>query len=125
MVEELGSSGVALPSLGRIVLYESKNGDGILSPAVVLRTRATTDPAIIERWGPDPDGTLSGNGRPEGLVAELPTDLHVDLLVHGLGGDYREYNVPHPSVDTDKGWPTDDPSEKSETARTWTWPPRV
>lgn len=113
-------SGVALPTLGRIVIYESKNGDGIKSPAVVLRTRATTDPAIIDRWGPGPDGTLSGVGKPDGLVAELPTDLHVDLLVHGLGGDYREYNVPHVSSDVDHSAHPDSP-----TARTWDWPQQV
>lgn len=120
MAKELTDTGVAIPSLGRIVLYESKNGDGIKSPAIVLRTRSTTDPALIERWGPGPEGTLSGVGKPDGLVAELPTDLHVDLLVFGLGGDYREYNVPHPSVDDE---PTGE--GKSETARTWDWPPHI
>lgn len=108
MAEELDKSGVALPSLGRIVLYESRTGDGIKSPAIVLRTRATTDPAIIERWGAGIDSTLSGVDRPQSLVAELPDDLTVDLLVHGLGGDYREYAVPHGSG-----------------ARTWDWPPRI
>lgn len=115
-------SKMMLPTLGRIVIYESKNGDGIKSPAIVLRTRGTTDSAIIERWGPRPDGTISGVGRPDGLVAELPDDLTVDLLVFGLGGDYREYAVPHSSLVKDTvGMPKD----MSITSRTWEWPSRV
>lgn len=97
-----------IPTVGRIVHYQSKHGDGVLSPAVVLRTRATTVPGVIDRWGPSPDGTVSGVGRPDGLVPVLPDDLTVDLLVHGLGGDYREYAVPN--EDAPGGW---------------TWPPRV
>lgn len=97
------------PSIGRIVHYVSKMGDGIVSPAIVLRTRETTNLDVINRWGPGPEGTVSGKGRPADLVAELPTDGHVDLLVHGLGGDYREFNVP---------W------SEEPLARTWSWPPR-
>lgn len=84
----------ANPDLNQLVIYESKMGDGIVSPAVVLRTQATTNMKVIERWGPTPEGTLSGKGRPEALVPQLEFE-HVDLLVHGLGGDYREYNVPY------------------------------
>lgn len=98
------------PSIGRIVIYSSKLGDGIVSPAIVLRTRATTNLDVIERWGPGPEGTLSGKGRPAELVAELPDDTTVDLLVHGLGGDYREFAVPY----ADTGTPG-----------SWAWPPRV
>lgn len=82
------------PQLAETVIYESKNGDGILTPAIVLRTVDTTNADVIERWGPAPDGTLSGKGRPPELVAELEDDFHVDLLCHGLGGDYREFNIP-------------------------------
>ena len=98
------------PTIGRIVHYNSKNGDGIISPAIVLRTRETTNLEVIERWGPSPDGTLSGKGRPAALIAELPDDFTIDLLAHGLGGDYREFCIPF-----------------SETAApgTWSWPPRV
>ena len=98
------------PTIGRIVHYSSKLGDGIVSPAVVLRTRATTNLDVIERWGPGPDGTASGKGRPAELVAELPDDTTIDLLVHGLGGDYREYAVPF-SPEPAPG--------------TWSWPPRA
>lgn len=84
-------------TVGRIVHYVSRNGDGITSPAVVLRTRESTNLDVIERWGyqANSDGTLSGKGRPADLVPELPDDETVDLLVHGLGGDYREYAVPY------------------------------
>ena len=97
------------PDIGRIVHYSSKMGDGIVSPAMVLRTRATTNLEVIERWGPGPDGTLSGKGRPVDLVAELPDEMTVDLLVHGLGGDYREFCI---GYDADGGpgtwrWHTD------------------
>lgn len=105
---------VATP--GRIVLYHSKKGDGISSPAIVLRTRATTNAEVIERWGNKPDGTLSGTSRPAELVAELPDDETIDLLVHGLGGDYREYAVPF-------AFPTPDVTEPAP--GTWSWPPRV
>jgi hypothetical protein len=95
-------------AIGRIVHYESKLEDGIISPAMILRTRDTTDLEIIERWGPSPDETPGGKGRPAELVAELPDDQTVDLLVHGLGGDYREYCVP-----------------EGRGPRTWRWPERV
>jgi len=105
------------PTVGRIVHYHSKLGDGIVSPAIVLRTRATTNLDVIERWGPGPEGTLSGTGRPAALVPELPDDSTVDLLVHGLGGDYREFCVPE----------TDAPAPGSKHGAypgRWSWPPR-
>lgn len=105
------------PTVGRIVHYVSRNGDGIVTPAIVLRTRASTNLEIIERWGANPDGTLSGNGRPDGLVPELPDDLTVDLLCHGLGGDYREYAVPF----EDNIMVTCE----AQTPRTWHWPERA
>lgn len=98
------------PTVGRIVHYCSKNGDGVISPAVVLRTRESTVPGVIDRWGPSPDGTLSGVGRPAGLVAVLPDDTTLDLLAHGLGGDYREYAIPY---------------AETPTPGHWSWPPRA
>lgn len=103
-------------TVGRIVHYHSKKGDGIVSPAIVLRTRESTNADVIERWGNKPDGTLSGKSRPDELVAELPNDETVDLLVHGLGGDYREYAVPF-------AYPTPDVQEPAP--GTWSWPPRA
>lgn len=125
------------PLLGDIVIYASERNDGVLSPALVLRTRATSIPGLIEKWPTQAlidarqaaiDGedflfegsreemdavheeyhrvremiangeevqhlTLSGKGRPAEIEPELPAG-HLDLLVHGLGGDYRRYNVP-------------------------------
>lgn len=99
---------VTKPHPGYPVLYVSKidNGPGndVVSPAVVLRTRATTVPEVIDRWGPeprtvhsesDPEVTHETTARPEGVPTVLPDDYTVDLLVHGLGRDYREYGVPH------------------------------
>jgi hypothetical protein len=107
-VDEAGDQyPVATPSLGRIVLYRSKNGDGVLSPAIVLRTRSTTIAKIAERWAGAETAPFSGVGRPSSFIAELPDDLTLDLLVHGLGGDYREYAIPFAS--------TSDPG-------TWCWP---
>lgn len=95
------------PTIGRIVIYKSKidNGPGndVLSPAMVIRTRDTTVAAVIDRWGPEPetvdsaidDTTHETAARPEGVIAELPDDLTVDLVVFGLGKTYREYGVQH------------------------------
>lgn len=109
------------PTIGRIVHYRSKidNGPGndVLNPAVVIRTRATTVPAVIDRWGSqprtvasasDPTVTHETTARPEDFVAELPDETTVDLVVFGLGGDYREYAVP---MGTGRGQ--------------WSWPERV
>lgn len=90
--------------LGSHVLYRSKidNGEGneVSSPAIVIRTKSTTVAAVVERWAATPqlleatDGTtVETAGRPEGFVAELADDRHVDLVVFGLGKTYREYNI--------------------------------
>lgn len=113
------------PSVGRIVHYVSKMGDGIVSPAIVLRTRASTRLDVIERWGPGPEGTVSGKGRPPELVPELPDDTTVDLLVHGLGGDYREYAVQQYDYNDPPNGGEDNSARCGEQApRTWHWPER-
>lgn len=94
------------PKIGDSVIYKSKidNGPGnnVYSPAVVIRTRDYCVPAVVDRWGPEPTTVVSlsdpgvthqTSARPEGVLALLPDDDTVDLLVHGLGKDYREYAV--------------------------------
>lgn len=106
------------PTLGRIVIYKSKidNGPGndVLSPAVIIRTRETTVAPVIARWGPgphtvvsasDPDVTHEAAPRPESVVAELPDDWTVDLVVFGLGQTYREYAVGHGDDRGQWEWP--------------------
>lgn len=109
------------PTLGRIVHYKSKidNGPGndVISPAMVVRTRETSVPAVIDRWGPeprtvvpksDPNITHETAPRPEGVVAELPDDYTVDLVVFGLGKTYREYGVIQGSEHGQWSWPPRD-----------------
>lgn len=106
------------PTIGRIVVYRSKidNGPGndVLSPAVVIRTRDTCVPAVSQRWGPEPHTVVSvgdasvthwTTSRPDGVVDLLPDDTTVDLLVHGLGRDYREYGVTQGSGLGQWDWP--------------------
>lgn len=106
MSQLLDDQGVALPILGEQVIYKSKidNGPGndVYSPAVVIRTKSTCVPAVIDRWGPEPTTVTSASdpavthqtsARPAGVLAMLPDAGTVDLLVHGLGKDYREYAV--------------------------------
>lgn len=103
------------PTIGRIVIYTSKidNGPGndVKSPAMVIRTRETTVPAVLERWGPEPTVVGSGDvthetaARPASFVAELPDDDTVDLVVFGLGKTYREYGVPRGGGRGEWAWP--------------------
>lgn len=94
------------PSLGDRVIYKSKidNGPGndVFSPATVIRTKDTCVEAVSKRWGPEPRTVTSASdpavthettSRPEGVLDVLPDDTTVDLVVHGLGKDYREYAV--------------------------------
>jgi hypothetical protein len=105
------------PTIGRIVVYTSHVGDGITSPAIVLRTVASTKQDILDAYegagtvepvvpGGEAHETIE---RPEGL-GPLDDAMHVDLLVHGLTKDYRKYNVPR-SVSGAPG--------------SWDWPERV
>lgn len=107
-----------LPTIGRIVIYKSKidNGPGndVLSPAVVIRTRETCVEAVSKRWGPEPRTVHSASepavthettARPSEVADVLPDDMTVDLVVHGLGRDYREYNVRQGDGRGEWNWP--------------------
>lgn len=106
------------PTIGRVVIYTSKinNGPGreVRSPAIIIRTRDTTVPEVLERWGPEPTEVSSPPNvhvtapRPDDLVAELPDDETVDLVVFGLGKTYREYAV-----------------RRGDGLGEWQWPERV
>lgn len=70
-----------VPTIGRIVLYQTdgRNGYRYSLPAVVVRTRASSDPKSVA----------------VGNVAELPDDNTVDLFVMSVGGEsYGENAVP-------------------------------
>lgn len=107
------------PTIGRIVIYKSKidNGPGndVFSPAVVIRTKDTCVEAVSKRWGPEPQKVTSASdpsvthetaARPAEVADMLPDDTTVDLLVHGLGKDYREYNVKFGTGFGEWQWPT-------------------
>lgn len=106
------------PTIGRVVIYKSKidNGPGndVLSPAIILRTKDTTVAAVIDRWGPeprtvhsasDPSVTHETTAKPDSVINDLPDDDTVDLLVHGLGRDYREYGVKRGDGLGEWNWP--------------------
>lgn len=118
MADELTTQGVAKPTIGRIVIYKSKidNGPGndVFSPAVVIRTKETCVEAVAKRWGPEPTTVHSASdpsvthetaARPNDVADVLEDDLTVDLLVHGLGKDYREYNVKFGTGFGEWSWP--------------------
>jgi hypothetical protein len=86
------------PTIGRIVLYRSKVGDGIDSPAIVLRTQDTTNLDVIERWGPEPG------------------------VVEGVGETGREHEtVGRPAA---LNVPLDATRDAEVPPGTWRWPPR-
>lgn len=118
-MSEVGQDGVVLPTIGRIVIYKSKidNGPGndVFSPAIVIRTKSTCVEAVAKRWGPEPTTVVSQSdpsvthetaARPNEVADVLADDMTVDLLVHGLGKDYREYNVKFGNDFGCWSWPT-------------------
>ena len=94
---------MSLPTIGRIVLYQTdgRGGYRYSLPAMIVRTRSSTDPKAVA----------------DGHVAELPDDSTVDLLVFSCGGEsYGENGVPYSDIVSNDG---------SSERRTWRWPPRV
>ena len=77
------------PALGSRVLYQTDGRGGYLYalPAIVVRTRSSTDPKAVA----------------DGKVAALPDDSTVDLFVFSIEGEsYGESGVPFcENVDND------------------------
>lgn len=96
-----------ITTIGRIVLYQTdgRGGYRYSLPAIIVRTRASTDPKAVE----------------DGKVAALPDDTTVDLLVFSCAGEsYGENAVPYePAVAKDIG------RDEHGPARSWRWPPRA
>lgn len=104
-----------VPQVGDVVHFYL-NDDLAVSPATVLNTAVSCDPALLARQRPAvPVGAyLWESGRlgrvdVDGVPIVPPSDgTHVDLKVDGLVHTYRAYNVPF---------------SNSPTAGHWTWPP--
>lgn len=97
-----------IPTIGRIVLYQTdgRGGYRYALPAMVVRTRASTDPKAVA----------------DGKVAALPDDFTVDLLVFSCAGEsYGENAVPFSDFAACDG----DGTAAYGLPRTWSWPPRV
>lgn len=99
--------GTVIPTIGRIVHYQTdgRGGYRYSLPAMVVRTRSSTDPKAVEA----------------GHVADLADDYTVDLLVFSCAGEsYGENGVPYaPAVAKDAG------RDEYGPARSWRWPPRA
>ena len=117
MAEELASTGVAIPTIGRIVVYRSRT-DKYDLPAVVNCTRATLNPEGVEA----------------GHIPDLSSELHVHLTVFspgpsGLRASATDFvtESPHGRVENQGGTYTewDIPYDASGGPGTWRWPERV
>lgn len=119
------------PTLGRIVIYRSKidNGPGndVFSPAMVIRTRDTCVPEVTARWSAEPRTVVSASdpsvthkttARPDGVLDLLPDDDTVDLVVFGLGQEYREFGVRMGDGLGEWAWPVIAPQDADITDRT-------
>lgn len=96
------------PTVGRIVHYQTdgRNGYRYFLPAIVVRTRGSSDPKSIA----------------DGNVDALPDPMTVDLLVFSVGGEvYGENAVPYaPAMGATTG-----PDSEFGPPRTWRWPPKA
>ena len=100
------------PTMGRFVTYRSHTGDGVESPAQVLRSSNTL---VIKSQISPRDGCLGVDLIRDAFSNRTPATLvrlHCDLLVHGLHRDYRVYNVPYA------------PAIEGASACSWHWPSR-
>lgn len=99
------------PTIGRTVLYQTdgRGGYHYSLPAVVVRTRASTDTKAVA----------------DGKVAALPDAMTVDLLVMSCDGEtYGENGVPYGEA-TDHGIRENGDTYEGGPQRSWRWPPRV
>lgn len=99
-----------LPTIGRIVLYQTdgRGGYRYSLPAMVVRTRASTDMKACD----------------DGHVKMLPDTLTVDLLVFSCDGESCGENAV-PYGEANEGGTTADGPFEYGPPRSWRWPPRV
>ncbi len=102
------STQVQAPTLGRIVMYRSKLGDGIVSPAIVTVTKDTWRESVRAAAHDAPlEEITSETEMAPTAIPEPDNEYSVSLTVFGASSRYVEHNVPHSMFDK---------------ARTWFWP---
>lgn len=96
---------VAVPVLGRIVMYRSKLGDGIISPALVTVTYNTWRESVRAAAHDAPLEEITSETEMQPTEIPRPTsNLNVSLQVFGAESVYAEHNVRWSNDDLPCSW---------------------